>query len=93
MTTNKIWDIEILYYEGGVFPRYRRQDTHPSIETYSIAPDTYFGRKGVGVFLHKKVIGSTDCPKKAEYMRNGLRQYFNSFDIKVLKRNYQEQVA
>ena len=94
MQNKKRWEIEILRYELGVYPRYREQSIQHSDELLKkFSNPNYFGYKGVGELVGRTVVQVVDNVDDARQGRNTLRAYFNAIGVTVLKRNHLEKVA
>ena len=81
------YDIEILQFEGGVFPRYRKQDIQHSNKwlTNRLSRMGYFGPVA-GQYLGRKYITCVDTSTEAKMFVKHLKQYYNAINVKVLKR-------
>tara|TARA_S200002703_G_scaffold70454_1_gene61055 strand:- start:614 stop:1045 length:432 start_codon:yes stop_codon:yes gene_type:complete len=87
-------EIEILQFEGGVFPRYRKLDRQHS-DKYLV---NRLGRMGyfgpiAGQYVGRKHIAYVDSSTEGKMFVKHLKQYFNSINVKVLKRQPHSQTV
>ena len=88
-----IWEVEVLHYEGGKFPRYRKvSQQHTDEQLKKFANPNYFGYEGVGELTHRTVVQKFDNEDDARKSRNTLRAYYNAIGVTILKANFKEKV-